>query len=300
MPMTSGRTKPIITIRELTSFDDFVQVEAAEKEIWTLDDIGVLPVTMSIAAKEAGCIWLGAFDKESFAGFAFGILGLENGELNIHSHMLGVLPAYRDLDIGYKLKLAQREHAMALRVKDGRGGEIRIREMTWTFDPLHARNAHLNFAKLGVVCDRYKPDFYGPATTSVLHQNSTDRLWVRWLIDSRRVRERLEAAPQSKTKDVVPSLVRYADGKPIRCDLAGFINEPRLLIEIPDDILAIENKDTSIAREWRTATRWTFTEALGAGFFVAEFYGRNKQGVGTYLLEKGSIEDYVPEMGRKR
>ncbi len=297
--MTSGRTKPAICIRELTSFDDFVQVEAAEKEIWTLDDIGVLPVTMSIAAKEAGCIWLGAFDGEDLAGFAFGILGLEKGVLNIHSHMLGVRSAYRDLDIGYKLKLVQREHAMALRINDGRGGEIQIREMTWTFDPLHARNAHLNFAKLGVVCDRYKADFYGPATSSALHQNSTDRLWVRWLLDSRRVHERMEGKGCREIKGPIPPLLGYDEARPVRSNMTSVTDEPRILIEIPEDILAIERKDISLARDWRAATRWAFTQALAADFFVAEFYSRTKPGAGTYLLEKGSIKEYIPEMGRK-
>ena len=66
-----------------------------------------------------------------------------------------------------------------------------VREMTWTFDPLQSRNAHFNFSKLGVVSDTYKVDFYGPETSSMLHRNGTDRLWVRWMLNSRRVRDRL-------------------------------------------------------------------------------------------------------------
>ena len=76
--------------------------------------------------------------------------------------MLAVREPYRNLDLGHKLKLAQRERALAMRVP----------EMTWTFDPLQSRNAHLNFGKLGVVSDIYKIDFYGPVTSSVLHQNA--------------------------------------------------------------------------------------------------------------------------------
>jgi predicted GNAT superfamily acetyltransferase len=293
--MSSESNNRAITIRQLTSFDDFIQVETAEKEIWTLADIGVLPVTLSIAAKAAGCIWLGAFDGEHLTGFAFGMLGLENGELNIHSHMLGVMPAYRGLDIGYKLKLAQREQAMALRIGDTRGGTFQIREMTWTFDPLHARNAHLNFSKLGVVCDRYEPDFYGPATSSALHQNSTDRLWVRWLLDSQRVRNRIEGKLILGNVADVASLVRFEDGKPRRSDFVTVAGENQLIIEIPGDILGIEQRDPQLAREWRQATRSAFTEALAGGFFVAEFFrsDASSRSHGAYLLEKNSLQDYV-------
>jgi len=81
--------------------------------------------------------------------------------------MLAVLDAYRHLDLGSRLKQAQRERALALGVQ----------EITWTYDPLQSRNAHFNFSKLGVVSDTYKVDFYGPETSSLLHQNGTDRLW---------------------------------------------------------------------------------------------------------------------------
>lgn len=306
LPVPEAKSKPAITIRDLQSFDDLRQVEVVEKEIWSLADADVLPLTMSIAAKEAGSIWIGAFEGKSMVGFAFAIFGLENSEINLHSHMLGVLDAYRDLNLGYKLKLAQRERALALRIRDSRAGEIRIHEMSWTFDPLHSRNAHLNFCKLGVVCDRYKPDFYGPATSSVLHQNGTDRLWVRWPMDSRRVRQRLEGkqnrAEVLDALSVLAPLVRFnGDSKPVRGDLAAALGRQRIAIEIPGDIAAIEMQDPALAREWREATRWAFREALAAGFFVAEFCRtiRGQQGPGVYLLERGLVGDYVPEIMRR-
>jgi predicted GNAT superfamily acetyltransferase len=183
---------------------------------------------------------------------------------------------------------------------------MRVSEMTWTFDPLQSRNAHLNFDKLGVVSDIYKIDFYGPETSSVLHQNGTDRLWVRWPLASRRVRDRLQG------KDYRPEvldafsrlqpLVQFnGDGKPLRNDLGTALARQRIAIQIPSNIGAVEQKDPGLAREWREATRWAFTEALRAGFFVAEFARtvRGKQGPGNYLLEKGSVAEYVPELQRK-
>ncbi len=300
MPTTLANSA--IEIRELKSYDDLHQVETVEKEIWGLADADVLPVTMAVAAKEAGSIWIGAFKGNQLIGFAFGILGIENGEVNVHSHMLGVLPSYQNLDLGYRLKLAQRDRVLALRLR-GSDGEFRIREMTWTFDPLQARNAHFNFSKLGVVSDRYKPDFYGPATSSVLHQNGTDRLWVRWPLESRRVRQRLEGkqnrADVLDALSVLTPLVRFiGDSKPVRSDLAAAVGRQRIAIEIPSDVASIERQDGALAREWRDATRWAFTEALNAGFFIAEFCKtvRGQQGPGVYLLEKGSTGEYVPEM----
>ena len=297
--------KSAIIIRDLETIAELRQAEALEKQVWGIADADVVPLTLSIASIEAGCIWLGAFDGKKLAGFSFGILGFHGGEVNIHSHTLGVLPEYRDQNLGYKLKLAQRERVLAMRIRDGRGGELRIREITWTFDPLHARNAHLNFSKLGVVSDRYKPDFYGPATSSALHQNSTDRLWVRWPLDSRRVRQRIEGkqnrAEVLDALSVLMPLVRFiGDSQPQRTDLTAGLGRQRIAIEIPSDIGLIEQKDIALAREWREATRWAFTESLRAGFFVAEFCRtiRGQQGPGVYLLEKGTVEEYVPEMKR--
>ena len=292
----SDITAKSVVIRDLQSHADLEQAEALEMEVWELADRDVMPMAMIIATKEAGSVWLGAFDGPKLAGFAFGFLGMEHGRLMLHSHMLAVREPYRDLDLGYKLKLAQRERVLAMRVQ----------EMTWTFDPLQSKNAHLNFGKLGVVSDIYKVDFYGPETSSVLHRNGTDRLWVRWPLASRRVRDRLQG------KDYRPEvldafsrlqpLVQFnGDGKPLRNDLSAALARQRIAIQIPSDIGAVERKDPGLAREWREATRWAFTEALQAGFFVAEFCRtvRGQQGPGNYLLEKGDIAEYVPELQRK-
>ena len=291
--MPEAKTKPAITIRDLDSFDDLRKIEVVEKEVWGLSDMDVMPITMIVATKAAGSIWVGAFDGKKLVGFAFGFLGMENGHLMVHSHMLAVQEPYRDLDLGYKLKLAQRERALAMRV----------REMTWTFDPLQSRNAHLNFTKLGVVSNTYKIDFYGPETSSMLHRNRTDRLWVRWPMASRRVQQRLQGKdPKAEVLDALSRLaplIRFnGDGKPVRDELPAALARQRIAIEIPSDIGSVESKDPALATEWRMATRWAFTEAMKAGFLVAEFCRtiRGKQGPSAYLLEKGPVEEYVPEL----
>jgi predicted GNAT superfamily acetyltransferase len=293
--MTQPPRKNIV-IRDLTSFHDLEQAEAVEREVWGLADRDAMPMTLAIAIKEAGSVWVGAFDGPKLAGFAFAFLGMEHGHLILHSHLLAVREAYRNLDLGYKLKLAQRERALAMRVP----------EMTWTFDPLQSKNAHLNFGKLGVVSESYKVDFYGPETSSVLHRNSTDRLWVRWPLASRRVRDRLQGKDyRPEVLDAFsrlqPLVLFNGDGKPLRTDLVAALARQRIAVQIPSDIGAVEQKDPGLARDWRQATRWAFTEALKGGFFVAEFCStvRGKQGPGNYLLEKGAAAEYVPELQRK-
>jgi predicted GNAT superfamily acetyltransferase len=294
--MKSGSGAQQIGIRDLKSIGDLSQLKAVEKEVWGMTDEDSLPLTLAIACQAAGNIFVGAFDKEKLVGFAFGFLGREHGQTTIHSHMLAVLDAYRHMDLGSRLKQAQRERATAMGVH----------EMTWTYDPLQSRNAHFNFSKLGVVSDTYKVDFYGPETSSVLHQNGTDRLWVRWILNSRRVRDRL--AGQFAGKDarvetldamrLLAPLVRFdPSGKPGRADLAESLARQRVSIEIPGDILEVERTDMGLAREWRDATRWAFREAVKAGFFVAEFCRsiRGQQGPGAYLLQRGTVNELIPE-----
>jgi predicted GNAT superfamily acetyltransferase len=314
--MLETKSKSAVVIRDLQSFEDLKQVEEVEREVWGLSELDTTPLTLVIASKEAGSIWVGAFDGAKLIGFAFGFLGLEGGRLIVHSHMLAVREPYRNSDLGYNLKLAQRERVLALRIDDGRTNDaritdtrisdIRISEMTWTFDPLQSRNAHLNFTKLGVVSESYKVDFYGPATSSVLHRNGTDRLWVTWPLASRRVQVRLQGKDnRAEVLDALSTLTPLihfnGDGKPARTDLTAALNRQRIAIEIPSDIVDVERKDPALACEWRLQTRWAFTEALNAGFSVAEFCRtvRGQQGPGVYLLEKAKVEDYVPEMKRK-
>jgi len=281
---------PTIVIRDLRSIEELDQLKAVEKEVWGMADDDALPLTLAIALHAAGSIFVGAFDpKEKMVGFAFGFLGREHSSTILHSHMLAVLEPYRQSDLGARLKQAQRERALAMGVH----------EMTWTFDPLQSRNAHFNFAKLGVVSETYKVNFYGPETSSMLHRNGTDRLWVRWLLDSKRVRDRIAGKDnRAETLDamrLLAPLVRFdGSGRPDRADLAESLSRQRVSIEIPGDILAVEQADMGLAREWREATRWALREAIQGGFFVSEFCRsiRGQQGPGAYLLQKGAVGEF--------
>ena len=239
-----------ITIRQIDDVAEMRAVEDLQKEVWGIPDLDVVPLTQLVAAKEAGGTLIGAFDDETLVGFVYGFPSFEFGRHAHHSHMLAVKPAYRNLDLGRRLKLAQRDHVIA------QGIDL----ITWTFDPLQSLNAHFNFNKLGVVADRYLPDFYGDEPASFLHQTGTDRLWVSWLISTQRV------------KNII-------DGK---TETAQVEDAGTLSIEIPGDINSVQQQEPRAALQWREETRRAVTEAIKAGYVVVGFTRENQ--IGRYLL----------------
>lgn len=283
MPTTDSEQQRPINIRDLDAIEEFEMVRRLEQRVWELSDADVTPLTLTIALRAAGSMLIGAFDGAELIGFAFAFPSLENGCAGFHSHMLAVDPSYREHGLGYRLKVAQRDRALAAGVK----------QITWTFDPLRSTNAHLNFSKLGVTCDTYKVDFYGPHTSSPLHTNGTDRMWVTWAIADARVEERLggkdvKAEVVETLNHVQPVVSFNGDGRPLETDLHAALSRQRLAIEIPGDTDRIEREDRDLARQWRLATRRAFTEAINNGFVVTEFSRsvRGNQGPGAYLLER--------------
>ena len=278
-----------IAIRRLERFSEFRDVEGLQKEVWGFEDRDVIPFVQLVSAHEVGGVLIGAFDGDALVGFAYGFLGYVAGTAVLHSEMLAVKDGYRNLGIGYRLKLAQRKQVLA---------QAMTLRITWTLDPLQSRNAYFNFAKLGALADQYKINFYGQATSSFLHSNGTDRLWVSWLLESRRVKQRIG----NPLPDVVPSalegiapLIRIGfDLSPQRNSSAGEQNDKRVLIEVPWDIDALQQKSPTLAHQWREATRRAFSEQLAAGYLVEEFYCQNRKGrrLGVYLLTLRTLADF--------
>lgn len=270
-----------ITIREINEFAEIRAVEELQKEAWGLPDLDVVPLTQLVAAKEAGGVLIGAFDGEMLVGFVYGFPSFERGELAHHSHMLAVKPAYRNYDLGRRLKLAQREHVIA------QGIDL----ISWTYDPLQSLNAHFNFGKLGVLADRYFLNFYGEEAASFLHQTGTDRLWVSWLVSSERVKERISGISYSIPSNLGPPLVQVeADDSSRRNDFAEGLAQDHAVIEIPSNIDALA-RETGL--RWREDTRWAFTEALKAGYFVDAFVRetRGDKRIGKYILSRKKAQE---------
>jgi predicted GNAT superfamily acetyltransferase len=268
-----------IRIRDITEAGEMRAVEELQKEVWRMSDRDIVSVFMLRATVASGGVLVGAYERGDVLV----------GRPTLHSDMLAVKPGYRLRGIGRRLKLAQRDRALA------RG----LRVMTWTFDPLQSRNARLNFSRLGVLSDRYFVDFYGRHSSSFLHSTGTDRLWVTWLLDSPRVEQRIRAGaasqPPPPAVQEAHALVRVGPGEaPQVSDADASTNAP-LLIEIPADIGAIQEQRPALARDWRQATRRAFTGALRAGRLVQDFFLHERDGrkIGTYLLTSGKLlEDF--------
>lgn len=269
-----------IELKAINDVEGMIEIERMQKDAWGIDDLAVVPRTQLSAAVHVGGTLIGAFDDDRMIGFVYGFYGLLNGHPVHHSHMLAVEPGYRNHNLGYRLKIAQLERVR----EDGLADR-----MTWTFDPLRSLNAYFNFAKLGVVSDKYEVDLYGGNASSYLHRTGTDRLFVTWFINSGRVKELLaDGAKELEDQDFeAERLVRMShSGTPIRS--AEVRDQGSMTIEIPADIGKIEEADLGTALLWRAETRRSFLDALNAGF-VVEGYRRVTDRSGAYLLRRREI-----------
>jgi predicted GNAT superfamily acetyltransferase len=246
---SEGQIAPI-EIRQLFHLSEFEDVLQLQKTIWSFDDIELLPLRFLVVVSKIGGHVFGAYDSGRMIGFCFAIPGVKpDGSPYLHSHMLGVMPEYRNAQIGRRLKLRQREDALA------RG----IVLMEWTFDPLELKNANLNIEKLGAIVRRYTPNQYG-TTSSPLHGGlPTDRCVAEWWLDSPRVRAVLDGGPPVP-RSASPERISY-----------------------PADIARIREADNPRARAIQQANAEKFLDAFSRGLAVTGFERSATEG--SYLLE---------------
>jgi predicted GNAT superfamily acetyltransferase len=190
------------------------------------------------AMVHSGAYLSGAFIENKIVGAAFAFPATNNG-LHLHSHMTAVLDEYRDQGVGYALKIDQWYQAK----------KQNYSHLSWTFDPLVRRNAKLNIVKLGVEISRYYPYFYGQMPDALNAGDESDRLMVLWRTDTDAPKAR-ELITQPKPDDI--------------------------LIEIPEDIVAIRSKDQSESIKWRRQVREQFLAAFGKNGKVVGFSANNE------------------------
>ncbi len=235
--------------------------------VWGYADGDVIPRRMFVVAERIGGQVLGAFDGDRMVGFAMSLPGFRDGMAYLHSHMLAVLPEYRDAGLGRRLKLAQREDAIA------RGFAL----MEWTFDPLEIKNAYLNLSRLGAIARRYQPNFYGPSSSPLQGGLPTDRLSAEWWLRSERVRGRVSERFRGRVSE--------------RTDGAGSGLEVEVLERVPVPAAIYAWKVEAGMRERATEVQTRVREALESGFgrgLAAVGFERDAAGDGTYLL--GRVE----------
>lgn len=166
-----------IVVRHCQGIEELRTCVALQKEIWNFSDADLVPLRMFVVAEKVGGQVMGAFDGKQMVGFALSIPGNRSGHLYLHSHMLAVRKEHRNGGLGRRLKLLQREDALA------RGIEL----IEWTFDPLEIKNAYLNIEKLGAIARRYNINQYGITSSPLQGGLPSDRLIAEWWLKSKRV-----------------------------------------------------------------------------------------------------------------
>ena len=240
-------SEAVIEIRQLFSLDEFSQAVKLQQCVWGFADSELLPLRFFVVASRIGGQVFGAYDSAQMIGFCLAIPGVKpEGKPYLHSHMLGVLPAYRNTGVGRRLKLRQREDALA------RGIDL----VEWTFDPLEIKNAFFNIERLGAVVRHYAENEYG-TTSSPLHGGlPTDRCVAEWRIGSLRVEHILGGR----------SAERHVDER----------------ISVPVEIDRLRSEEPDRAREIQRANAARFEQCFARGLAVTGFERTAAEGI--YLL----------------
>ena len=279
-------------LRCLETYDEYHACERQQQHAWRLSDaLDVIPLTNLVTAQKWGGLVLGAFDGGGeLHGFCYGFLGRDpEGRLVHCSHMLAVDERARNRGLGARLKWAQRDYVLA------QGVDM----IVWTFDPLESINASLNFGKLGGLSDDYVINLYGETASKLHAGTTTDRLTIKWLIDSPRVKKRATG----EAGKVVETLIAGGLEAPWALQADGWgpgepeleLDAPRIRCEIPVNVQDVKVHDHRAAVAWREATQGVFNAYFERGYYVREcvHLSAAQSSVGpqtAYLLEHGNLE----------
>jgi predicted GNAT superfamily acetyltransferase len=268
--------------------EEMLAVEQLQRLVWAAPDIEIVPKDMLLAMVHNGGLAIGAYVGTDLVGVSFGFPGTyptpDGPRLKHHSHILAVHPHWASQGIGFALKRAQWQMVR----KQG------IDRITWTYDPLLSRNAHLNIARLGAVCSTYLRSEYGEMHDGLNAGLPSDRFQVDWWINTERVRRRLSRRTRPSLtlqhyRMAEATLLEALSGSTLAAiqppqvppGLAGTL----LLVEIPFDFMALKAAHLPLARAWRSYTRAIFEQAFATGYLVTDFV--HDQGRSFYVLTHG-------------
>jgi predicted GNAT superfamily acetyltransferase len=270
-----------VLIRGCKGFDELDACVQVQIDVWGYADGDVIPRRVFTVTQKIGGQVLGAFDvtdgrsdtSETLVGFAMALPAVRPGQTPqpyLHSHMLAVHPDFRNAGIGRRLKLAQREEAIA------RG----FRLMEWTFDPLEIKNSFLNIHRLGAVVRRYTSNFYGVSSSRLQGGLPTDRLHAEWWMQSERVEAILSGASAAKPN------VEQANP-----------NKIQETITVPHQMgkWKSSEEDQPRARAVQAENRQRFEEAFARGLAVIDF---NVDAEGNGIFGLGQWQEPVSPQPR--
>jgi predicted GNAT superfamily acetyltransferase len=243
-------TQGEVAIRVCNTLREFEACVELQQDVWGFSDLDLIPLRMFSVASKIGGQVIGGFDGDRLIAFALAIPGNRNGHPYLHSHMLAVAESHRNHGLGRKMKLFQREDAIA------RGYEL----MEWTFDPLEIKNAYLNLTKLGAIARRYNINQYGITSSPLQGFLPTDRLVAEWWLRSQRVE----------------SLLNSGSLPPVNVDLR---------IEVPAEIYTWKAEEPTRARakEVQSRNRELFLQSFDRGLACLG-YQRDEAGNGAFLV----------------
>lgn len=181
----SAGVEPETVIRELETPAEMEACVELQRQAWGFSDLDLIPRRVFVVARKIGGQVLGAWEGEHLVGFSMALPGHRPGQTFWHSHMLAVAASHRNRGLGRRLKLKQREAALA----------VGIEVLEWTFDPLEIKNSYFNLAVLGAVARRYHPNLYGMTSSKFQADLPSDRLTAEWRLRSARA----EAAAKGET-----------------------------------------------------------------------------------------------------
>ena len=283
----------MIVCRDLTTLEEYAQVVELERVIWGPGYVEVVPVPILAVTVLRGGILIGAFAGDRMVGFVYSLPGIKHGKPMQWSHMLGVVDEHRNDGTGRRLKLLQRERTLAM------GLDL----IEWTYDPMQALNAHLNFTRLGAIVEEYEENVYGTSQSPLHRGNPTDRFVAEWWIRKPHVERRLldPTRRQGREGGEDPALtIRTSElgeaGRANRAVPAGewlvcqetdlALDSRRVMVEIPTGFTRMLSAAPDLALEWRMATRQIFTAYFARGYRAVEFFLDRPNGKGAYLLTK--------------
>ena len=274
-----------MTLSDLKTLDECRAVVDLQVAVWGRD-METVPAGVLLVSAKRGGILIGAAEGGRLAGFVWSMPGLR-GEVRSHwSHMLAVLPEFRGRGLAEALKLEQRQRALA------QGADL----VEWTFDPLQAGNAHLNFVCLGAIASEYLADAYGSLSGPLHRGTPTDRLIAEWWIRRPHVERRLaeRSAPVvARSAGVFESPyaveAREEGGWMVAGRVDTDLDARRVRIPVPPCFGQMQAQATPLALAWRMATRQAFQAYFGRGYRAVDFFLDRASGGGEYLIsDRGS------------
>jgi chorismate synthase len=285
--------EPAVTIREARGREDYDACVDLQRRVWGLLDLEITSAIQLIATVHAGGLLLVAEAAASgIVGFSYGFAAWSDGASHLHSDMLAVLPDWRGRGVGLQLKWAQRAAVLA------RGLGL----VTWTFDPMRAKNARLNLRHLGATARELLPDLYGRTSSALHHGLATDRLLARWQLRSPSVRRLAAGGRVATTTPPAARLndVRLQGGLLVSSEPRLDLGDRRLLLEIPSDWDAVCRADQGLAREWQGVVRRALEAVFARGYAATDVATAPGAAGVAYVLERVSPSRSRPAAaGRK-